>query len=98
MSNIEDNRFQTGTTEYLINSEELIIYPNPLRESTTLIFSNPEEFNYELYIMDLSGKVCRIVDGITKSEYVLEKVDLKEGFYFVELRGLKIFRGKLVTE
>jgi hypothetical protein len=98
MSNIEDNRFQTGISEYLINSEGLIITPNPFKESTTLLFNNPEGYQYKLYIIDLSGKVCRIVNSITTSDFVLEKGDLKQVFYFIELRGPKIFRGKLVTE
>jgi hypothetical protein len=65
----------------------LRIMPNPFNEYTTLKFSNPEGSQYKLYIMYLSGKVCRIVDDIYTSEYVLEKGDLKEGFYFIELRG-----------
>jgi len=74
------------------------IYPNPLNESTILNFSNPEGYQYKLYVLDLSGKVYRIVDNITTSEYVLEKGDLKQGFYFVELRGPIIYRGKIIVE
>jgi hypothetical protein len=48
--------------------------------------------------MDLSGKVCRIVDDITTPEYILEKGNLKQGFYFIELRGSNIYRGKIVVE
>jgi uncharacterized protein (TIGR02145 family) len=76
----------------------LSIFPNPFNESTTLNFNNPEGYNYKLYLKDLSGKVYRIVDGITTSEFVLEKGDLMEGFYFVELRGPDIYRGKIIIE
>ena len=79
-----------------INS--LLVYPNPFNRSTRLSFNNPEGYPYSLYIMDITGKVCRIVDKITTSEYVLEKRDLKEGFYFVELNGPKIYRGKIMVE
>jgi hypothetical protein len=98
MSNIEDNRFQTGINEKQIADEFISIFPNPFTESTTLSFSNPEEYKYKLSVTDLSGKVCRIVDDITTSEYLLEKRDLKQGFYFVELTGPKIYRGKIVIE
>jgi hypothetical protein len=74
------------------------IYPNPFNESTILSFSNSEGSKYKLYIMDLSGKICRIVPNIITSEYVLEKKDLKHGFYFIELRGPDIYRGKIVIE
>jgi uncharacterized protein (TIGR02145 family) len=98
MSNIEDNRIQVGVKEYLIENTTISVIPNPFNESTTLLFSNPEGYQYKLYIMDLSGKVCRIVDDITTSEYMLEKGDLKQGFYFVELRGPNIYRGKIIIE
>jgi hypothetical protein len=38
------------------------------------------------------------VNNITTSEYVLERGDLKQGLYLVELRGYKIYRGKIVVE
>lgn len=98
MSNIDDNRFQTGISEHLLKIEKLIIYPNPFNESATLNFSNPEGFSYTLYIIDLTGKVCRIVDNITTSQYVLEKGDMKEGFYFIELKGFKLYRGHIIVE
>lgn len=98
MSNIEDNRFQTGISEHLLNREKLVIYPNPLTESATLLFSNDENFSYTLYIIDLSGKVLRTVEDINTSEYVLEKGDLEKGFYFIELRGPKSFRDKILIE
>ncbi len=76
----------------------LHIYPNPFIESATLKFSNPEGSSYNLYIMDLSGKVCRIMYNITTSEYLLEKGNLTKGFYFIELRGPCIYRGKIIIE
>lgn len=61
-------------------------------------FNNPEGYSYTFYITDLSGKVYRIVDNINASRYVLEKGNMKEGFYFIELRGANIYRGKIVIE
>jgi len=95
--------FSNLDTETIVGINEhrgngLIIYPNPFNHSTTIGFNNPENHPYFLYIMDLTGKVCLIIDNITTSEYVLEKGDLKEGFYIVELRGPKIYRGKIVVE
>ncbi|KPK83605.1 MAG: hypothetical protein AMS27_12430 [Bacteroides sp. SM23_62_1] len=98
MSNIEDNRIQTGIFIPLLANEKLSIYPNPFNETTNLIFNNPEGNSYTLYIMDLSGKICRIEEDISTSNYVLERKDLKEGFYFLELRGPEIWRGKIIVE
>jgi len=98
MSNIEDNRLQVGIHEDFKILAYISIIPNPFNNSTTLEFDNPKGHSYTLYIMDLSGKICRIVDNITTSEYVLVKGDLKGGFYFLELRGPQIYRGKIVIE
>jgi len=81
-----------------ISSCQIKTYPNPFDESTTLMFNNPEGNTYTLYIMEISGKVCRIKHGITASKYVLEKRNLEKGIYFIELRGEKFFRGKIVVE
>jgi hypothetical protein len=88
---------ETGIADHP-SSNRIQVYPNPFNKSTTLLFNNPEGHPYTLYIMDLSGKVCRIVDNINTSRYVLEKKDLKEGFYFIELQGTRIFRGKIIIE
>lgn len=89
---------EVGIIENRIENEGLDIYPNPFSDKTVIQFENPTGKKYSMYITDLSGKVCRIVEDITTSEYVLEKGDLKEGMYFVELRGTKIWRGKIIIE
>jgi len=87
---------ETGLADYH-SSNRIRIYPNPFSNSTTLLFNNPEGYSYSLYIMDLSGKILRIVDNINTSRYVFKKRDMKEGFYFVELRGPEIYKGKLIV-
>jgi len=87
---------ETGVVDYH-SSNRIQIYPNPFNNSTTLLFNNPEGCSYSLYIMDLSGKLVRIVDNINSSRYVFEKGDMKEGFYFIELRGPEIYKGKLIV-
>jgi len=99
MSNVEDNRFQETPEGITYFSESgFRIIPNPFNETTTLIFHNPEGHAYTLYIMDLSGKVCRIIENINTSEYVLKREGLKEGFYFMELRGPEVYRDKIIIE
>jgi hypothetical protein len=80
------------------NDYNLRSFPNPFAHSTTLQFYNPLGNNYNLCIVDLSGKVCRLIDNINTSEFIIEKGDLKEGLYFIELRGKKVYRGKIVVE
>jgi 3D (Asp-Asp-Asp) domain-containing protein len=97
MSNIEDNRLKTSVLDF-VHSISLSVSPNPFNKSATLRFNNPDEYPYTLYIMDLSGKICRIVENLITNQYILEREDLKPGFYFVELRGPRIIRSKIVIE
>ncbi len=96
MSNIDDNGMVSIPDQ--ISKEDLLIYPNPANNSATLYFNNPECKSYTLYLLDLSGKACRVVNDINTSEYELERNDLKAGLYFIELRGEKVFRGKFMIE
>ena len=96
MSNLEDNKVVSVQDNMF--KDQLIVFPNPFDNSTILTFLNPESQIYMLYISDISGKVLRIIENINTSEYVLEKGDLKEGIYFVELRGPKVYRGKVMVQ
>jgi predicted outer membrane repeat protein len=97
MSNIEDNRFQTGMKN-LKSAGELNIYPNPFNETTTLKFPNPENNLFSLRVLDLTGKVLREISNIAGSEYILERNDLQQGYYIIELSGERIYRGRIVIE
>jgi hypothetical protein len=81
-----------------VSGQELMIYPNPFNESATIRFSNPSGNSYKMVLTDLTGKIYRIVDNITTAEYLLEKDDLRAGLYFIEMRGPKTYRGKILIE
>jgi len=98
MSNIEDNRLQTGMSEPLLSNENLMIYPNPFNESTSITFSNTERYSYTLYLKDLTGKVVKTIDGITGENIELNRDGLPAGLYLIELRGPEIYRGKIIIE
>ena len=48
--------------------------------------------------MDLTGKILHYADNISGSEYILERNDLEEGYYIIELCGDKIYRGRIIVE
>jgi hypothetical protein len=97
MSNIEDNRFQTGLNN-LKSAGELTIYPNPFNETAILKFPDQESGLFRLRVMDITGKVLREINHISGSEYILERNDLQQGYYIIELSGDKIYRGRIVVE
>ena len=84
-------------TEPLTEYGNLKIYPNPFNNKTIIEFQNPSNEPFRLTLTDLSGKVVRIVDNITDSMYELDRDGLSKGFYFIELRGKNIYRGKVFT-
>jgi len=97
MSNIEDNRFQTGISK-MKSGGELTIYPNPATDYVTIRFLNPKQKEYQLVVRDLTGKAVLMINNITKDETVIERGNLKAGYYSVEVTGEKLYRGKLIIE
>lgn len=97
LSNLDDNKLkETGMT--IPDVPGLLIYPNPFSHSTSIRFPNQSTELYSLVLTDLSGKVCRKVDDIKSSEHILKRDNLKPGLYFIEFRGPKTYRGKLVVK
>jgi hypothetical protein len=78
--------------------QQVMVYPNPLRETSTIIFPNPEGSEYTLLLMNLSGKVIRRIGNITTSSFLIERGDLESGYYLIELRGEKVYKGRVVVE
>jgi predicted RNase H-like HicB family nuclease len=77
---------------------ELKIYPNPFSESTIIEFPNPDFASYRLIIMDVSGKIHLMTGEITGSRYELQRDNLENGFYIIELVGPQVFRGRILIE
>ena len=81
-----------------ITGKEIKIYPNPLNGSAIISFPNPDGKEYTLLIRDLSGKVVFMTKPVMNERIILERGNLASGYYIIELRGDKIYRGKLVVE
>lgn len=95
--NINSNDLQAGT---------ILIAPNPMTNATTLTIPN---FNISktsepLQIMDITGKIVMSISisnikfDSSKTEIVIERGDLTQGVYFVELKAVRTYRGKLIIE
>jgi hypothetical protein len=75
----------------------LDIYPNPFRTFATLNFPNPANITFNLVITNTSGTIVRKRDNISGDKVVIEKGDLPPGIYFVELKGDRVFRSKIIV-
>ncbi len=79
---------------------QITMYPNPLRDYTSIEFENPMQLNYSLSIFDSQGKVVRSIYNISSGKVRIERENLVSGLYFIRLRDENEIRamGKLVVE
>jgi hypothetical protein len=88
MSNIEDNRFQTGDVEISVNPG-IYIYPNPTTGKCYIWSESVRIENPEIQVMDLQGRIVRIEKPADNSDGKIS-IDLSgqaEGSYIVKVRS-----------
>ncbi|MBI5541857.1 MAG: T9SS type A sorting domain-containing protein [Bacteroidia bacterium] len=88
---------QTNIKDVIVKSE-LSVFPNPFSKSTTIKFSNTDKKPCTITISDITGKTVRLYKDITTDIITIEKGDLKNGIYSIEINGELIQREKLVVE
>ncbi|MBI5541648.1 MAG: T9SS type A sorting domain-containing protein [Bacteroidia bacterium] len=84
-----------------VNSTEnspLQIYPNPFTNKTSIVFDNPHNSSYELIITDITGKKVKEIKEIRSNTIEINRKELRSGIYTVELKGEKLFMGKIIIE
>jgi len=74
------------------------VSPNPFDTQATIKFPNPSHSNYNLSIFNISGSKVFEMGYITSDKIEFERGNLPEGVYIVELKGEKVFRGKMVVK
>ena len=80
----------SGTISVLISNEELpdvILYPNPTKDVTTLRVVTPFEENATVEIVNASGQILEIISveaGVNSQEIDLRKY--QPGFYFLNIK------------
>jgi bacillopeptidase F (M6 metalloprotease family) len=88
----------TGINIYEPKIENPSIYPNPFSSTTTIEFDNPNHSNYKLSVFDISGAEVFERDNIVTNTIVFEKGNLEPGIYILEIKGERVFRGKMVVK
>ncbi len=88
----------TSTFENKNNWGEITIYPNPVTTTATIEFPNPENKAYNLTLTNISCKTMQTINHITGNKILIEKGNLSSGIYYIELRGDKVFRDKIIIE
>ena len=97
---IDDIRIEgiigVGINEHKIENPS--IYPNPFSNKTTIEFSNPDHSKYKLSVFNITGNKVFEMDNITTDKIEFEKGNLVPGLYILEIKGEKVFRGKIVIK
>lgn len=79
-----------------IDSNNLAFFPNPAREH--IVFSVPEDGNFEVTLLDFSGRrlLREIIQFSAEQTRTLEIPNIKSGIYYVvAFDGKKYFSGKI---
>jgi hypothetical protein len=98
LSNLEDNRLQGVPDGIKVNSANNVkIYPNPLNTETKITWNNPDGANFDLIIYDLKGKQIRTIPGLSGKEYIIQRENMQNGCYILELKGRKTSHVRLMV-
>ena len=79
-----------------ISTQEVGVYPNPFSDQARITFPNPDRESFTMRIYDLSGKIVGSIDNIFESEVLLNRGQLSDGYYILELRGSETYRRNLI--
>jgi uncharacterized repeat protein (TIGR01451 family) len=72
------------TIHEAVKSQELLVYPNPFTETTTVYFGE-DLTNHSIQIVDITGKVVYSNTTLTVNKIEIEASLLKEGMYILLL-------------
>jgi hypothetical protein len=98
LSNLDDNRIRGAFVEDILNQQGVFIYPNPMNSRTTIQFLNPSNDKYRLSVIDLSGKIVHSQEDIITDRIEFSRGNLPPGLYMLEIKGPRIYRGKIIIE
>lgn len=75
------------------------LFPNPLRQTTRLVFSNPQQVPFELDILSADGRLLQHYEGIRGNEVQIDASLWSNGMYWYRLRGKSgAALGRMVVE
>jgi len=92
-----------GTTEsnvvdYAL-TDNVIIYPNPFKGQTRVVWSNPDLDSYEIKVYDAVGRLVLYEASISETSYDLYQNDLPSGVYAIELTdGVRLLKTDFIIE
>jgi ligand-binding sensor domain-containing protein len=75
---------ESNLVEYAA-TDNLIIYPNPFKERTRVVFKNPELAEYRYRIFDATGTLVRLGAPFSDTYVDVDRENLAPGLYMIEV-------------
>jgi hypothetical protein len=98
LSNLDNNRYNTTSVGGSDAAGQMVIYPNPMTDRAMIRYSNPDHSEYRLTIRDISGRIVLAQENITEETVIIRRNDVGAGYFFVELKGERVFKGSMVVD
>jgi N-acetylneuraminic acid mutarotase len=88
----EYGNFVLADVAEIKNENPVKTFPNPFLNEITFSISNEIIFdkNSSIRILDVTGKVVMVINGISDHEIKIERGDLKKGMYFFEFSNSSV--------
>lgn len=88
---------EVGIFDFSNDFLSLQIAPNPTSYTTQIRFDNFNKQAHEMLVRDISGKVVYLEKNIQSEQVTFNTAELSSGVYLIEVRGEKVYRGKLMV-
>ena len=75
---------ESNTVDYAL-TDNVIIYPNPFKQQTRVVWSNPDLESYSISIYDAVGRLVRYEPDVPQTYYDLSRDNLPSGVYSIEI-------------
>jgi hypothetical protein len=78
------------------DASKIYVYPNPLTINAVVVFPYEASQTYQLSILDISGQTV-YTKQVFSGEIEIERKNLKEGLYILQIAGKEVYRRKLMV-
>jgi hypothetical protein len=82
----------TGINES-IDEKSMSVYPNPMNESATISFANPDSKSYRLVLFNNLGLEVRKLNNTKSDKFYFKRNDLPAGMYYFRILEENSIRG-----
>jgi len=98
LSNIVSNLLSTKNFDISVNANSYLkLYPNPVKNSVLVAFPFDSTQQYVMSIIDLMGKTV-YQQPVYSGEMLLDRNNLKDGCYILQIAGKQVYRKKMIVE